>query len=36
MNYEDGKEINVKRHTMAHVLAGAGKELFGGVKIGQV
>ncbi|MBR4124168.1 MAG: threonine--tRNA ligase [Clostridia bacterium] len=28
------KEINVKRHTMAHVLAGAIKELFGNVKFG--
>ncbi|MBO7508616.1 MAG: threonine--tRNA ligase [Clostridia bacterium] len=28
------KEINVKRHTMAHVLAGAVKELFGDVKFG--
>ena len=28
------KEINVKRHTMAHVLAGAVKELFGNVKFG--
>ena len=28
------KEINVKRHTMAHVLAGAIKQLFGNVKFG--
>ena len=28
------KEINVKRHTMAHVLAGAIKEIFGNVKFG--
>ena len=28
------KEINVKRHTMAHVLAAAVKELFGNVKFG--
>jgi threonyl-tRNA synthetase len=28
------KEINVKRHTMAHVLAGAVKQLFGNVKFG--
>ena len=28
------KEINVKRHTMAHVLAAAIKELFGDVKFG--
>ena len=28
------KEINVKRHTMAHILAGAIKELFGNVKFG--
>ena len=28
------KEINVKRHTMAHVLAGAIKALFGNVKFG--
>ncbi len=27
-------EINVKRHTMAHVLAGAIKELYGNVKFG--
>ena len=28
------KEINVKRHTMAHVLAAAIKELYGNVKFG--
>ena len=28
------KEINIKRHTMAHVLAAAIKELFGNVKFG--
>ena len=28
------KEINVKRHTMAHILAAAVKELFGNVKFG--
>ena len=28
------KEINVKRHTMAHVLAAAIKEVFGNVKFG--
>ncbi len=28
------KEINIKRHTMAHVLAAAIKELFGDVKFG--
>ena len=28
------KEINVKRHTMAHVLAASIKELFGAVKFG--
>lgn len=28
------KEINIKRHTMAHVLAAAVKELFGNVKFG--
>ena len=35
MNIEDyKKEINVKRHTMAHVLAAAIKEIFGDVKFG--
>ena len=28
------KEVNIKRHTMAHVLAGAIKELYGNVKFG--
>ena len=28
------KEINVKRHTMAHVLAGAIKQLYGNVQFG--
>ena len=28
------KEINVKRHTMAHVLAAAIKEIYGNVKFG--
>ena len=28
------KEINIKRHTMAHVLAGAIKEIYGNVKFG--
>ena len=32
MDYE--LEVNVKRHTMAHVLAAAVKELYGEVKFG--
>ena len=28
------KEVNIKRHTMAHVLAGAIKQLYGNVKFG--
>lgn len=35
MNEKDyEKEINIKRHTMAHVLAAAVKEIFGNVKFG--
>lgn len=33
-NEEYQKEINVKRHTMAHVLAAAIKELYGNVQFG--